>query len=194
MWDRYVYPGTNVLRNKHDIMSSHMLEQVERAMSFYRLSKLKLEGITGNFDAAHLKSIHKSLFGDLYDWAGEFRDISIYKGGTEFVLPGDIGPSLERLCRSVRDSGFFRGLSRHDTASCLAETLAGLNMIHPFRKGNGRAQRVFVEQLALSAGYELAFHGVSENDMRDASRVAARGDCRLMRYLIDTGLSEIHGF
>jgi fido (protein-threonine AMPylation protein) len=66
-----------------------------------------------------------------------------------------------------------------------------LNQIHPFREGNGRTQRLFVEQLASNAGYDLDFSHVSENDMRNASFAASvQGDTRLMRYLIFSNMTE----
>lgn len=66
-----------------------------------------------------------------------------------------------------------------------------LNQIHPFREGNGRTQRLFVEQLASNAGCDLDFSHVSENDMRNASFAASvQGDTRLMRYLIFSNMTE----
>ena len=91
----------------------------------------------------------------------------------------------------IRDKNYFRGLLLSDTASGLTDVMCRLNQIHPFREGNGRTQRLFVEQLASNAGYDLDFSHVSENDMRNASFAASvQGDTRLMRYLIFSNMTE----
>lgn len=187
-FDHYVYSGTNILRNKLGIENAAKLEEAERAITTKEILKLGQDGITGKFDIAHQQDIHKRIFGYIYEWAGEFRDIRIYKGGTEFTAPGDIRDALEKLFGDVRGKDYFRSMTSNDVATELARTLAGLNLIHPFRKGNGRAQRMFVEQLAANAGYDLDFTGISENDMRTASIASSRGRDNLMQYLIGSNM------
>lgn len=94
--DRYVYPGTNVLVNKFGITDSGKLSDVERMSSAANAMLLMKEGVTGRFDRQHIQDIHRRIFGDVYEWSGEFRDIQIWKGGTEFVAPGGL-----ELLRSV---------------------------------------------------------------------------------------------
>ena len=190
-FDRYVYPGTNILINKQGIMDVRLLYDFERNFSLKRSSVLGNMGVTGLFDAKHLQNIHAFLFCDVYDWAGEFREIDISKGGTWFTAPDKISEELDTLCFDIRDKNYFRGLLLSDTASGLTDVMCRLNQIHPFREGNGRTQRLFVEQLASNAGYDLDFSHVSENDMRNASFAASvQGDTRLMRYLIFSNMTE----
>lgn len=189
-YDHYVYPGTNVLVNKFDIQDPVKLEATERKVSNLEIAKMRFEGVTGRFDPEHLKSIHRRIFGAVYDWAGEFRDIEIWKGGTAFVAPEGIEYEIDDLCGRIRDAGYFRGMPHDDTANALADAMADLNGIHPFREGNGRTQRAFIGQLALNAGYDLDFTKMSENDMRNASMAAARGNRNLMRYLFRDAMPE----
>lgn len=190
-FDHYVYPGTNILANKQGITDKTMAYDFERNFSLKRVGELRARGITGRFDAAHLQSIHKFLFQDVYDWAGEFRDIEIFKGMTEFIAPDLIRAELDEFCGDIRDKNYFRGLSKPDAADAMADAMCWLNLIHPFREGNGRTQRVFMEQLAANAGYDLDFSNISENDMRDASFAASvRGENRLMRYLFRSNMTE----
>lgn len=123
-----------------------------------------------------MQSIHRELFGAIYEWAGEFRDIEIYKGGTEFVTPDNIESELDTLCSNIKSKNYFRSLSKQEIVNGLAGVMCKLNLIHSFREGNGRTQRVFLEQMVLNAGYNLDFSRISENDMRDASRTGVRGD------------------
>lgn len=189
--DRYVYPGTNVLVNKFGITDLGKLSGVERMSSAANAMLLMREGVTGRFDRQHIQDIHRRIFGDVYGWAGEFRDIRIWKGsGTEFVAPGGIEAEIDGLCGRIRDAGYFQGLDHDGAANAFADVMADLNGIHPFREGNGRTQRAFIGQLALNAGYDLDFTKMSENDMRNASMAAAHGNRNLMRYLFRDAMSE----
>lgn len=188
--DKYVYPGINVLKNKKNIMDFQVLSDAERTCSSLNIIRLRQLGITGWFDIPHLQSIHRELFSDIYEWAGEFRNIEIYKGGTEFIAPDEIASELDVLCLEIKSKNYFRCLSKQETVDHLADIMCKLNLIHPFREGNGRTQRIFLEQMALNAGYDLDLSQVSENDMRDASRTGARNDTRLMRYLFDSHMTK----
>lgn len=187
-YDRYVYPGTMVLINKFGIEDEKKLHEVERGYTLRRTRDLREKGVTGRFDRAHIQAIHKELFGAIYDWAGEFRDVTTYKGGTEFAKPEEIIGKLNALAGEIRDADYFRGLPKKETAAALSSTMAKLNLIHPFREGNGRTQRIFMEQLAMNAGYELDLSKVSENDMRNASIAANIGRGQLMTYLFESNM------
>ena len=187
----YFYPGTRVLKNKFDIQDVVRLEYVERRVSFARELSLDGLGITGRFDSDHLKGIHAFLFGDIYSWAGQFREEHIAKGLSHFVEPEEISDAVDNVCGNIGVVDDLKDLSRKDFVNIVTETFAGLNQSHPFREGNGRTQRAFLRQLSLSAGYVLDFRNVSENDMRNLSIFADRGDLRLMRLTVDGCLCEI---
>lgn len=190
-FDHYVYPGTNILKNKLNFTNKQDAYDVERLFSVKRIAELGGCGITGTFDVDHLRSIHKFLFQDVYDWAGEFRDIDIFKGLFEFSAPDRIEADLDKLCDDIRKQNYFRDLPKQDAVNGMADMMCRLNAIHPFREGNGRTQRMFMEQRALNAGYSLNLSCVTENDMRDASFAASvRGDTRLMRYLFNVNITE----
>ena len=76
---KYCYPGTKVLVNKFDIRNGQQLSMVEREISIVKAAVLA-DNIIGGFDLTHLKSIHKILFEDIYDWAGQIRTVDIAKG------------------------------------------------------------------------------------------------------------------
>ncbi len=79
--DPYVYPGTHVLRNRLGITDARKLDRIERRLVGDRIA----EGVPlGSFDLAHLRAIHRHLFQDVYDWAGELRTVEIFKGGNQF--------------------------------------------------------------------------------------------------------------
>ena len=83
--DPYVYPGTRILRNKFGIKHQDLLSELESQITDSKFVKSKQSDDdipTGNFDLKHLQAVHKYLFGELYDWAGEIRQ----QGGVSAIL------------------------------------------------------------------------------------------------------------
>ena len=90
--DPYVYPGTNVLRNKHGMRDSAALRAFEYERSAVRSVQIRKQPLPERFDLAHLKKLHKHFFQDVYEWAGEAREIDIAKGGVLTQPPPERGP------------------------------------------------------------------------------------------------------
>jgi hypothetical protein len=84
--DPYLYSGTMVLINKFDVRDQKKLDEIEAAYVSLRLSEIAEKPLPGKYDNRHLRAIHKYIFGDLYEWAGEYRSIDIEK--EEVVLGG----------------------------------------------------------------------------------------------------------
>lgn len=164
----YCYPGSNVLINKRNIRTGGQLKEAETLYVSARLAGLQAEPVKGGFDFGHLCRIHGYLFQDLYEWAGVPRTVAIAKGSL-FCLPqhissyaGSIFPKLYRECLGAKDSPerFARTLAGH---------YADLNALHPFREGNGRAQREFTRALCLACGYRLDLTLTDRDEMLHAS-------------------------
>lgn len=83
--DAYLDPATGVLRNKLGIVDAEVLDRAEATFAALRSYEMASEPVQGCFDLAHLQTIHKRLFGDVYDWAGEIRAVDISKGDTRFA-------------------------------------------------------------------------------------------------------------
>jgi cell filamentation protein len=88
--DPYVYPGTDVLRNRLDLRDAADLAEREAAISAIRIAQLERRRILGGYDLAHLQATHRVIFGDVYPRAGELRTVRIRKGGDLFALPEHI--------------------------------------------------------------------------------------------------------
>jgi cell filamentation protein len=73
--DPRCYPGTEVLRNKFGITDAVSLARREADITAYRITELRTEYTHGAFNAQHLQNLHKHIFQDLFDWAGQFRNI-----------------------------------------------------------------------------------------------------------------------
>lgn len=146
-WEAYFYPNTDVLINKFDITDFEELKEREAEVSFERLVELYEEPVVGDFDAEHLKSIHRYLFQDVYDWAGEYRLVNMQKQ-TGFTDYRQIDDYLNSEL-SLMEEEFKNVDSEYALAAFLATYYAQLLIIHPFREGNGRSTREFMREFVL---------------------------------------------
>jgi len=184
--DPYLYPGTDVLRNIPGIRNAKDLTAFETLNSGARMYELRLWPTAGNFDTAHLKAIHEYIFQDVYPWAGKFRTTLLGKaqfaGGpiTCFTPPHLLEHEAQRMFDGLHRAHLLKGLSRPEFARKAAHLLADLNNLHPYREGNGRTQRIFVDALARQAGYVVHFDVVSQERMIRASILATAGDSMTM--------------
>ncbi len=92
---------------------------------------------------------------------------------------------IGRVFGELAKEHFLEGLPRRDFARKLAALFSKINRIHPFREGNGRAQRQFVRQLAESLSYKLHFEVVSKERLVQASILSTNGDIAMMVRLMD---------
>lgn len=169
MSDRvYCYPDSNVLKNKLNIQDLDTLYNVERKLTSLRLMELLTKPISGNFDLRHLRSIHKYIFQDIYEWAGEIRTVNIEKGNM-FCNVLFIESQAEEIFLSLKKERFLNGMKYDHFVKRLAYYFSEINALHPFREGNGRSQREFIRQLALKNGYVINFRMITEEEMLAAS-------------------------
>ena len=99
--DPYCYPGTNVLKNKLDLKDATELAAFEAEITNQRAQEPLPEG---DFDHAHYCSIHRHLFQDVYEWAGERRDVRIGKDGNWFCFPEHIDNEMNRLSNELEQA------------------------------------------------------------------------------------------
>ncbi len=93
----HCYPGTMVLINKLDIREEATLREAEALATFINASRLEQSPLAGDFDFAHYKAIHRFLFSNLYEWAGEIRTVNISKRGNRFVLQEKLNKRQKRF-------------------------------------------------------------------------------------------------
>lgn len=142
-----------------------------------------------SFDFEHYKAIHRFLFSDLYDWAGQVRDVNISKKGTVFCPASQIDEQADRIFTYLKDQRSFRGLSKNAFADALTDLYCATNMLHPFREGNGRTQRVFLSQLAQGAGHMLNFAAIDGELLMIATIQSAQGVTELLRQILHDAIT-----
>jgi cell filamentation protein len=157
--DAYTYKDSSVLKNKADHKTQEALDKFERLSVANRMVEDPPEG---KFDNQHLKAIHKHLFQDVYDWAGEERTVSISKGKTLFCNPRFIANMVADILDKLAKENHLRGLPPEEFVERAAHYVLELNVAHPFREGNGRTTRYFLSLIAQNAGFEIDIERLKE--------------------------------
>lgn len=152
----YCYPKTDTLINKFHIKDKTKLESLERDLTALRIKELLQNPIQGDFDLQHLQNIHKHIFQDLFYWAGELRTIRMSKG-IMFAYPENIKTEGNRYFSMLKAENYLLNLPLDLFCEKLAFYKAEINMLHPFRDGNGRALREFFRCLIAYNGYQIVF-------------------------------------
>lgn len=189
--DPYLDPKTGLLRNLVGATSQAQLDQIEVAFSSIRHLELIERPIVGAFDMRHLQAIHKHLFGDVYPWAGEIRTVLIDKGQTRFAMPHRIEPEGVKFFQLLAKDNHLKGLDAGRFTVRAARYMGEINVLHPFREGNGRTQRAFMSQLAREAGYSLTWIGITREEMTKACIEAFYGDSDILAGLIARNLTDL---
>lgn len=172
--DPYLYAGKEVLKNKFKIKSAERLLEVECALTPLRAATLELG--PPKMGLPHLCAIHYTLFQDLFDWAGELREVDIFKEDTPFCHFAYIEREGNNLLQALENEEYLRDLPQDELLRRLAHYYSEINLLHPFRYGSGRAQRIFFEQLLVHAGYGIDWSKVDHGVWNEANKAAAFGD------------------
>lgn len=179
--DPYYWSGIAVLRNRLDIRDNERLMQAEREFTALRAASLPLGPVQRGLP--HLCAIHRHLFQDLYAWAGELREVDIYQGDTRFCHFQYIEKEGNDLMQALENERYLAGLEHAVFTQRLSHFYGEINVLHPFRIGSGRAQRIFFEQLALHAGYLLDWNQVDVAAWHVANQQAALGDSEALNNI-----------
>jgi len=182
--DTYCYLGTDVLRNKAEITNAEDLDAYEGELSTLRSIEILENSVAGQFDLAHLQRIHLALFQDVYDWAGKIRTVDISRGNSRFANVRFIESAANNIFNKLAHENWLKGLDADALSKRLAHYLSEINALHPFREGNGRVQRIFISQLSQSAGYQLDYSDLEQEQIYRAMELAFNGDESILANLI----------
>ena len=181
--DPYTYPGTDTLRNRLGITDDKTLAEAERLLTQARGAEAAR--LTFPATADGYRALHKHLFQDLYDWAGQDRTVNIAKGGSSFAHVPYIARELDKLFADAQAKNAFHGLPRDEFFDRLGNHINEINAIHPFREGNGRTMRHHAAQLARDAGHPIRIAEIDKTVWMEASRHGfLTGDHRSMTAVL----------
>lgn len=165
----YCYPDSNVLINKLNIRDNKLLKTAEEEITLIKQMELLKNPIKGNFTKAHLMNIHKFIFEDIYPFAGKIRREQISKADTLFYPPNLIDRELDKVFATIKEKNMLEETDREKVFDNLAYVMAELNIIHPFREGNGRSIREFIRIMAKRMGYDINWGNVDKDEILEAS-------------------------
>lgn len=199
---RYCYHGSNILINKLDIHEQKTLDKAERNITALMLMKLQLNPIPNPkelFSVEYFINLHKQVFEYIYPFAGTIRKENMVKGNTPFCRPDFIYKYLVMLFDKIVDD-VKKIKTKDDIVNFLSYYYSELNIIHPFREGNGRIMREYLRQVVIfinqyfDLDYELDFSNVTDEDkdnlINGSITSAMNGDLELLNKFFNSVLKS----
>jgi cell filamentation protein len=168
--DPYVIPDSACLKNLLGLTDPNELRTVEARIISIRDVELARTVLPGEYNLAHLQAFHRHLFQDVYSWAGQLRTVDIAKDGLRFGNWKFVDEQVSAVLSKLEDDNWLAALPRETFVVKLAFYYGEINSVHPFREGNGRAQRAFLRQLSAAAGWHLDWSELNKSDNVMASR------------------------
>lgn len=149
-------PGSNrrVLSNRLGITTKREIDRAEAAaLARATDSLVRTYDQEHRFSARDICYFHEIWLGEIYGWAGQYRNVNVSKDGFSFAAANRVPALMETFEKKVLlHHTPCRSGEQGDVARALAETHTELMLIHPFREGNGRVGRILATLMALQAG------------------------------------------
>ena len=190
MRDPYLYDDADVLKNLAGIKEADLLRQAEAD-----ITNVAMAGIYNRqyekFDTETLEDIHRTIFGQIYEWAGEFREIQMIKpedvlGGdtVRYAYPKEIKKQLTASMKEIAKL-HRNGENDREIVFRMVRIIAQIWQTHPFREENTRSVIVFAVLFAKSIGFEVEHElfRVHASYVRNALVWASQGIYSKYEYL-----------
>ncbi len=179
---RYTYKNSSVLKNKLNITTEEKLKEYETKMVALKLASIDKADFKRTYDEEHLKAIHKYLFEDVYDFAGQYRLENITKDNFIFSQYQYIDENIKEVFKKTNIQS-LEDLPFEELIIKLSDFMTDLNVLHPFREGNGRATREFIREFLDKLGFEINWFEIDYNDILRASMLAVIDDSEQIELL-----------
>ncbi|WP_231701691.1 Fic/DOC family protein [Halopseudomonas salegens] len=174
--------------NKLNISDESDLENAERDLT--QVAAEAIEFCPPPYDFEFFKELHRQLFEDIYPWAGEVRIVDVSKGSTRFCTTSRIEPEARKIFSKLAEQRWFSGCTRDELIKNIAEFSGDLNILHPFREGNGRAMRLLCDFIVINAGYQVDWSPVDSALWLQASIDSVRCDYQAMQQVYSLCIGE----
>lgn len=171
-----------VLDNKLDLTNSAELAKQEELLTKKRAKELfesgKIEDLAiGTFQG--LSDIHQFLFQDIYDFAGKIREVNIAKGNFQFAPRIFLAQTLEYIDKLPQE-----------TFDEIIDKYSDMNVAHPFREGNGRATRIWLDLILKNKLHKIVdWNQIDKDDYLNAM-IRSTVSTNELKYLIQKALTD----
>lgn len=181
----YKYTAKNgIMRNLANIEDEQVLLVYESLKVSKRVEELQESPIKIK-DSNSLLIIHHYLFQDVYEWAGKVRTVNISKNGKPFFNGERFNIAFQYIDSLIIAYRKIKPTDGEELSYKLAEILDAVNFLHPFREGNGRAQREFLLTFALEKKLMLNLNPPDNRDVYERYMLGTiNGDVAQLAKLI----------
>lgn len=170
------------LENKFGIKNSAELARKEERISKKRAVELFENGMLENLEAGKFQTlceIHKYLFDDIYDFAGKIRTVNISKGNFRFAPLMYLEAAIENIDKMSQN-----------TFDDIVEKYVEMNIVHPFREGNGRSMRIWLDMmLKKQIGQVVDWSKIEKEDYLMAMERSPIKDIEI-KYILKAALTD----
>ena len=170
------------LENKLGITSSAELAETEEKISKKKAAELFENGYLENLEAGTYKAlaeIHRFLFGEIYEFAGKLREVNIAKGNFRFAPVMFLREAIGNI-EKMPQSSFGE----------IIEKYVEMNVAHPFREGNGRSMRIWLDMmLKKETGQVIDWRKVGKDDYLLAMERSPVRDIEI-RHILQQALTD----
>ena len=183
----------NEFKNDDYLLTTNLLgmtnfTDLEQAEAFtFSIRATQIEQGTYNimsFSLTNFVGLHHHLFQDIYSFAGQFRDVQLMKGNTRFCQVQYMDAYSSNLFTQLENEPCW------DTIEYAVKRLAyfksELNMLHPFREGNGRTIRIFLQAFAKSKGFFWTYDKIDRDEYLQAMIRAVTSEDLLEKLFLKT--------
>lgn len=170
------------LENKLGIKSSAELAREEERISKKKAVELFENGMLENLEAGKFQTlceIHKYLFDDIYDFAGKIRTVNISKGNFRFAPLMYLETAIKNVDKMPQN-----------TFGEIVEKYVEMNIVHPFREGNGRSMRIWLDMmLKKQIGQVVDWSKIEKEDYLMAMERSPIKDIEI-KYILNAALTD----
>jgi len=186
----YYYPGTTILKNKLGIKNEDALTIAEKEITSIKLLMLYNMPAMEQFNFDSLCKIHREIFSDIYEWAGNIRTGDFFSKGSSIFCRGQyILDSSKKIFSNLIKENYLVGLEKQIFIERMAYYMGEINALHPFREGNGRTLREYFRQLSINANYILDFSEIDSKELLQADIEAFNGNYSGLIKILDKAIT-----
>lgn len=179
---KYTYKGTDVLKNKLNIQDEELLKEYETRLVAFKIATISSANLPKGYTPERLKFIHKYLFDEIFYFAGEYRQENITKENFRFSEFEYIEDNIQRIFNNIKIEE-MKKLPFDKFVKHISYIMTELNVLHPFREGNGRTIRELVREICFDCGYAIDWYEINHDDILRVAKLAILDETEQIKML-----------